>query len=108
MPQGSDKKGPEPTQIFQVDAATLGVEWSDGRRSEYNVRKLRLACSCATCVHEWTGEALLDEQSVPADVHPVNLENVGLYGLRIQWSDGHNTGIYTYEHLRSLDDDGLC
>jgi DUF971 family protein len=24
---------------------------------------------------------------------------VGAYGLRVQWSDGHGTGIYTFERL---------
>ncbi len=92
-----------PTNVFQVDRQTLGIDWADGAKSQYNVRELRLCCSCASCVHEWTGEKLLDDGSIPEDVAPVSIENVGLYGLRIQWSDGHNTGIYTYERLRALD-----
>jgi DUF971 family protein len=91
-----------PRQITQVDATTLGIEWGDGTRHEFPVRQLRLNCSCASCVNEWTGEQLFDEGQIPPDVHPVSLENVGLYGIRIQWSDGHGTGIYTYDHLRRL------
>ena len=91
-----------PSGISQLDAGTLGIEWSDGAQHRYPVRELRLRCSCATCVHEWTGEKLLNEAQIPADVHPQNLESVGRYGLRIQWSDGHNTGIYTFEHLRKI------
>ena len=30
----------------------------------------------------------------------VSIEPVGNYALRIVWSDGHNTGIYSYDHLR--------
>jgi len=89
-------------RLFQVDDRTLGVEWSDGKVCRHDVRELRLACSCAVCVNEWTGERQLDASTVPADVHPRNLEAVGLYGLKVDWSDGHSTGIYTYERLRSL------
>lgn len=33
------------------------------------------------------------------DIQPLALELVGAYGLRIHWSDGHATGIYTFERL---------
>ena len=88
--------------LTQVDADTLGIEWADGKQCRYGVRDLRLACTCAACVNEWTGEKLVEEAKIPQDVRPEALETVGLYGLRIQWSDGHSTGIYTFEHLRGL------
>ena len=93
---------PAPRDISQLDARTLCIEWSDGRRCLYYVRELRLACPCAGCVHEWTGKKILEDSSVAPDVHPKNLQTVGLYAIRIQWSDGHDTGIYTYQHLLSL------
>ena len=93
---------PAPTNISQKDARTLCIEWSDGRCCLYDVRELRLACPCAGCVHEWTGKKILQDSSVAPDVHPANLESVGLYAIRIQWSDGHDTGIYTYKQLLSL------
>ena len=37
---------------------------------------------------------------VPADVRPVKLQLIGNYGLKVWWSDGHHTGIYTFEALR--------
>ena len=30
------------------------------------------------------------------------VEPVGNYAIRINWSDGHNSGIYSYDHLRSI------
>jgi DUF971 family protein len=51
-------------------------------------------------MEEMTGRALLDPVSVAVDVQPMSLELVGSYGLRIRWSDGHDTGIYTFELLR--------
>jgi DUF971 family protein len=46
-----------------------------------------------------TGRPLLDPTAVHADVRPVSVALVGGYGLRVQWSDGHGTGIYTFERL---------
>jgi ATP-binding protein involved in chromosome partitioning len=78
----------------------LSIEWDDrGHVGFYPARALRLACPCAGCVEEMTGRPLLDPDRVPADVRPVRLELVGAYGLRVHWSDGHATGIYTFEHL---------
>jgi DUF971 family protein len=39
---------------------------------------------------------------VPQDVHPIRLESVGNYALKVRWSDGHDTGIYTYRRLLDL------
>jgi DUF971 family protein len=63
---------------------------------------LRLACPCAACVEEMTGRRLLQPGAVPADIRPQSLALVGAYGLRINWSDGHDTGIYTFELLQAL------
>lgn len=91
-----------PLELFQADARTLGVKWSDGHASRYDVRQLRLACPCAHCIQEWTGEVMVKPELIPADVAPLDLEAVGNYGLRVQWSDGHATGIYTYDRLRAF------
>ena len=91
-----------PTEIAQHDAATLRIRWADGHESRYPVRELRLACGCAQCVDEWTGEDRLDPSSVPEDVHPLRVEGVGRYALQIEWSDGHGSGIYPFRRLREL------
>lgn len=92
-----------PVGIAQAGPDRLRIDWKDGRRSLYPVRALRLACRCARCVEEMTGRPLLDETDVPEDVRPVRIHPVGRYGIQIGWSDGHDTGIYTFEYLRSLD-----
>ncbi|MFI5403336.1 MAG: DUF971 domain-containing protein [Planctomycetota bacterium] len=91
-----------PSRIFQAGPATLAIAWSDGRESRFAVRDLRIACPCATCRDEMTGERILDPARIPLDVRPVNLASVGNYGLKIRWSDGHDTGIYSYDRLREL------
>jgi ATP-binding protein involved in chromosome partitioning len=91
-----------PTQIRQAGPDRLAIVWSDGVESEYPVRELRLACACAHCVDEWTGAATLEPDSVPQDVRPVQIAPVGRYGIRIDWSDGHTAGIYSFRRLREL------
>ncbi len=92
---------PIPHAITRRDDGLL-IEWTAGDpESFYPARELRLACPCAGCREEMTGRPLLDPAAVPPDVHPVSLALVGTYGIRIRWSDGHGTGIYTFERLRA-------
>jgi ATP-binding protein involved in chromosome partitioning len=91
-----------PTRLGQDGPDVLTVTWSDGHEGRHVVRDLRLACRCAQCVDEWTNKPTLDPLSVPRDVRPIRIEDVGLYGVQIEWTDGHGTGIYTFETLRSL------
>lgn len=95
-----------PTQIDQHDSQTLSIEWADGVRSLIDVRALRLACGCAMCIDEWSGRPLLAADSVPLDIAPRAIQSVGRYAIQITWSDGHDTGIYPFERLRSLADEG--
>ena len=84
------------------DERRLVIEWRDGHRSEYEPRRLRLACPCAGCIDEFTGRPLLDPRSVRFDVFPTAVRWVGRYALSFDWSDDHSTGIYTFELLREL------
>lgn len=65
-------------------------------------RAVRLACPCATCIDELTGRVLLRPETVPEAVAPTELSLSGNYALKIQWSDGHNTGLYTWERLHDI------
>ena len=91
-----------PTKIAQSGPRTLAISWADGVESAFDVRELRLACGCAQCVDEWSGEGRLDPTAVPEDVHPLRIEGVGRYAIQIAWSDGHETGIYPFRRLREL------
>ena len=84
------------------DELRLRIAWQDEHVSEYEPLYLRLNCPCAGCVEEMTGRPLLDPRSVDPGVYPLEIEHVGRYALRFQWSDGHSTGIYPYDMLRRI------
>jgi len=98
--QGETKK--IVTAIGPPNEPQITLEWNDGHRSAYSARDLRIACPCAGCVHEITGKKMLDPNSIPADIRAVAINKVGHYALQINWSDGHNTGIYAFDKLRKL------
>lgn len=91
-----------PTDIRQSGPDQLSIAWAGGGESTYRVRDLRIACPCASCVDENTGIRRLDPARVPADVRPVNIVSIGNYAIKITWTDGHDTGIYSFELLRRL------
>lgn len=78
------------------------IVWQDGHESAYPFRSLRQACPCAGCKDEFTGRPLLDPESVPAGLTAPKAELVGNYAVAFQFSDGHSTGIYSFEALRGL------
>lgn len=92
----------QPKKIFRTADGKLGMEWNDGSRGACAVRKLRLACPCALCVDEHTGEKLLDDTTVPNDITLVKIQSVGRYAASIAFSDGHSSGIYPYDKLKEL------
>jgi DUF971 family protein len=78
------------------------VGWSDNSEVEITFHRLRCACPCAGCIDEMTGIKILNEASVPADIAPVQLAYSGNYAMKVTWSDGHNTGLYSWEFLQKL------
>ena len=78
------------------------ITWDDGHASVYPSRYLRLQCGCAECVGEWTGERLIYEEMVAADIRAVSVLPVGNYAIQITWTDNHSTGIYPFERLRQI------
>ncbi|HYC32693.1 MAG TPA: DUF971 domain-containing protein [Gemmatimonadales bacterium] len=92
---------PIPYAITRRDDGIL-IEWNEGAAPAlFPARTLRLACPCAACVEEMSGRPLLDPATVPADIRPVSIALVGTYGLKVTWSDGHGTGIYTFQRLHA-------
>jgi DUF971 family protein len=102
--------GPEatvPVALKKDEAGRLVIEWGDGHRSVYAWKYLRDQCPCAGCREE-RGKPpdpfrVLSERELQAGpLAPVAMTPVGRYAYKIVWNDGHDTGIYTLEHLRDL------
>lgn len=98
----SPKRIPVPVEIGSVVEPQFRLVWPDGHVSVYPWDFLRAHCPCAACVNEWTGERQISQDQVPRTIRATFVERVGAYALRFTWSDGHNTGIYTYESLRRM------
>ena len=92
----------EPREIKQEDDFTLSILWADERRCRYGAAELRRACPCAQCVNEWTGERVLKPENISEKIEIRDLSVVGRYALNFRWSDGHETGIYSFRYLREL------
>ncbi len=92
----------EPTQIVEESRSEVSVKWSDDTESHFTAAGLRRACPCAGCVNEWTGEKMLDPAKVAEDLTFRNIAIVGRYALNFDFSDGHDTGIFSFKYLREL------
>jgi DUF971 family protein len=86
--------------VEMLEPATLLIVWGDGHESLYSHRFLRERCECAACVDEWSREPILDPVTLPKDLHCTGYDPTGRYGLNLRFSDGHATGIWTFERLR--------
>jgi DUF971 family protein len=92
----------EPREIMQEGERSLRITWADGRVCHYDAPALRRACPCAQCVNEWTGERVLRPETVAEELNIEDISIVGRYALNFRWSDGHQTGIYSFRLLRDL------
>jgi Mrp family chromosome partitioning ATPase/DUF971 family protein len=63
---------------------------------------VRAACKCAACVDEASGVVKVRPERIAAGIRPTKLAGQGSYAIAIEWSDGHKTGIYTFEQLAGI------
>ena len=92
----------EPRQIIEESDSEISILWSDETESRYSSAQLRRACPCAGCVNEWTGEKILKSEAVADDLSFSSISIVGRYALNFHFSDGHETGIYSFQFLKQL------
>ena len=102
-----------PESIEREGPAGLVIGWSDGVRRRYTATALRAACPCATCREKKSAVtkpadgnkiALLPVLSLQ-EARPTVIEHmrpVGNYAYNIGFSDGHDSGIFTFDYLIEL------
>lgn len=92
----------EPTEIVEESESEVSIKWSDDSESRFTAAWLRRACPCAGCVNEWTGEKMLDPSTISDELTFRKIAIVGRYALNFNFSDGHETGIFSFKYLREL------
>jgi DUF971 family protein len=117
MPEAIDpRKQPKDVKVHVSKGTGVDVVWSDGHQSHYEFAFLRDECPCATCNDlrnkKATEVAQATSASVPSgsSVLPMYKPKItaraakplGNYALQIEFNDGHSTGIYSYDHLRTI------
>ena len=92
-----------PISIKKTGPAELTISWRDGHQSAYTFEQLRDMCPCAGCkgetilLHEYQAPAA--DRTAPGRYALAGIEQVGSYAIQLEWSDGHRTGIYTWDYL---------
>ena len=101
----------DPEHIAISKSKGIKIDWKDGHTSEYGLMYLRDKCPCATCSGSHGTPPRVPEADVamanPFQMYKpalkmLSVEPVGNYAIRINWSDGHNAGIYSYDHFRRI------
>lgn len=99
-----------PTALERDDQGALIITWSDQSRTRATAAELRKSCPCATCREKHSdGETKSNPMMLPvismAEAQPLNIRSmrpVGNYAYNIAFSDGHDSGIFTFDFLRAL------
>jgi DUF971 family protein len=100
----------DPEHIAISKSKGIKIDWKDGHHSDYGNGYLRDKCPCATCTGAHGTPPRQPEAAAPSTPFPMfkpvlkmlGVEPVGNYAIRINWSDGHNSGIYTWDHFRKI------
>jgi len=98
---GLDRNTPQPTEItLHQQSRVLEIAFDDGGRFRVPFELLRVYSPSAEVQGHGPGQEVL--QTGKRDVDIVAVEPVGHYALQPTFSDGHSTGIYTWDYLHHL------
>ncbi len=90
---------PPPEAIDRNARGEIEISWPGGRVVILPAFTLRDLCPCAECIEEGTGKKILDPSTIPLDIRADRIDPVGNYAVQFRWSDGHETGLYTWDLL---------
>jgi DUF971 family protein len=106
-----ERKKPTAVKIHVKTGAGVDITWADGHSSHYEFAYLRDQCPCATCNDERAKKEstpatnLLSSPLLPMYKPKPRAQaatQVGNYAVQISFTDGHSTGIFSYDYLRTL------
>lgn len=99
---GKRRLGGESKPEVVAEKGRVVVHWPDGTETRVANKALRSSCQCALCINEFTGAPILDPTKVPEDIRVETIQPLGNYAVAVAWSDGHTSGIYSWEHFRKI------
>ena len=114
MPVTLSAQQRQPKTLKKLGDTGFLIVWKDGHDSEYTLPYLRRLCPCAACSMErhsgqdipssFGPEEIGDASRIAPsdDIHAIDVQLVGRYAIQFTWSDGHSTGIYSFETLRKI------
>ncbi|HAR44161.1 MAG TPA: hypothetical protein DCS07_16275 [Bdellovibrionales bacterium] len=91
-----------PTQIEPFSTTEMLVAWNNGEKYAVSYVELRFYCPCAGCVDENTGQRTIQRTSINPEVRTTDATLVGRYAVQLSFSDGHTTGIFSFDHLLEI------
>jgi prepilin-type processing-associated H-X9-DG protein len=119
------RRKPASVKVHVSSGAGVDIAWADGHASHYDFTYLRQECPCAMCNDERMKKAqgqqkdqqLKKENAARAAAAPPSspllpmykpklaakaAHAVGNYALQIDFNDGHATGIFSFDYLRTI------
>jgi DUF971 family protein len=108
------RRKPSTVKVHVKTGAGVDITWADGHASHYDFHYLREECPCATCNDERGKKEAPAAAAAPGSYafpalpmfkpkpRAAAANVVGNYAVQISFTDGHSTGIYSYDHLRSI------
>lgn len=97
-----------PTRLDLKKDRGLTIEWADGSTSYYTIAYLRRMSPSADMrqLRDQMAQnplTVLPSTGASGAIRALSAELVGNYALKITFSDGHSTGIYSWQYLRDID-----
>jgi prepilin-type processing-associated H-X9-DG protein len=114
MPTPFDpRKKPTSIKIHVSSGTGVDITWADGHASHYEFAYLREECPCATCNDAREKKAslgasaptLLSSPALPMFKPKPRAQaatQMGNYAIQLSFTDGHSTGIYSYDYFRII------
>lgn len=105
------RKKPVDVKVHVSSGAGVDITWSDAHTSHYAFPYLREHCPCATCREERDEKREVDTRKAGgSSALPMfkpkttarAASTVGTYAVQIEFTDGHSTGIYSFDYLREI------
>ena len=105
-----EPRSTNPTDItVSRERREVRIRWQDGHESVYSFDLLRKECPCALCSDQRGKQATSAAPSLTVlsgpviragEIQATEVKPVGRYAINFVWSDGHDSGIYSYSFLR--------